>query len=219
MNENPSLMDTDTIFDYYSETYQLRDGSYVNCEIMDTGGHEKYDSINRSYYRRADCCLLVYDITNPDSFKAIENYYIQEIKDNCKENIKVILLGNKADLQDKRKISHEDGAKLAEKNKYIFMETSCETNTNVADAFETLIIMTNNDMIKTGKFNFDEKENIQPFKLEKDNENVVENENYAINDNNIETQKVPNDEELKKNAKHSKETKNKKKEKKKHSWC
>ena len=40
------MMETDTIFDYYSETFQLPDGSYVNCEIMDTGGHERYDSLN-----------------------------------------------------------------------------------------------------------------------------------------------------------------------------
>ena len=120
MNDNPSLMNTDTIFDYFSEIFQLKDGSYVNVEIMDTGGHEKYNSINRVYYRRADCCLLVYDITNPNSFNAIKNYYIQEIKEICKKNIKVMLLGNKTDLENKRKISHKDGAKLAQKNNYFF---------------------------------------------------------------------------------------------------
>ena len=114
-------METVTIFDYYSETYQLPDGSYVNCEIMDTGGQETFDSQNKIYFKRADCCLLVYDITNPSSFEAIKNHYVKEIKDNCKKNIKVILLGNKSDLKDQRKIFHEDGANLAEKNQYIFM--------------------------------------------------------------------------------------------------
>ena len=184
-------METDTIFDYYSETFQLPDGSYVNCEIMDTGGHEKYDALNRSYYQRADCCLLVYDITNPDSFDAIKNFYIKEIINNCKKKIKVILLGNKKDLKDQRKISHKKGIKLAEKNKFAFMETSCEINYNVADAFETLIIMTNTDMIKDGKINLDQKEEIKPFKLEDNDEDKKEN-NDAL--------KISGNEELKKNA-------------------
>lgn len=170
-------MDTLTIFDYYSESFQLPDGSYVNCEIMDTGGHEKFDSINRKYYQRADCCLLVYDITNKDSFRAIKTHYIDEIKNNCSEKIKVILLGNKTDLKDKRKISHKEGAKLAEKNNYMFMETSCETNYNVVDAFETLIIMTNNDMIKNETFKHKEKIKIKTFKLGNDNKIEIENEN------------------------------------------
>ena len=45
-------MDTETIFDHFSETYQLQDGSYVNCEILDTGGQEKYNAVNRTYYKR-----------------------------------------------------------------------------------------------------------------------------------------------------------------------
>ena len=113
-----------TIFDYYSETYELPDGSFVNCEIMDTGGQEKYDSQNRIYYRRADCCLLVYDITNKSSFQAIENFYIDEINNYCKEEIIVLLVGNKTDLENKRKISSKKGAKLATKYKYCFKETS-----------------------------------------------------------------------------------------------
>ena len=181
-------MDTDTVFDYLSETYQLPDGSYVNCEIMDTGGQEEFDAQNRLYYKRADCCLLVYDITNPNSFKAIKNHYVKEIKDNCKENITVILLGNKTDLEKKRKITKKEGASLAEKNKYIFMETSCEQNFNVQDAFETLIIMTNTEMVKNQQLNLNEKSQIRPFKLddEKTNEeNEENNESLKIKDNEL----------------------------------
>ncbi len=102
-------METETIFDYYSQTFQLPDKSYVYCEIMDTGGQEKYNSINKIYYQRADCCLLVYDITNKKTFDEIENYYVKEINDLCNKNIKVILVGNKADLENERKISKKKG--------------------------------------------------------------------------------------------------------------
>jgi small GTP-binding protein len=159
------LVDTETIFDYNSETFQLPDGSYVNCEILDTGGQEKFNAINRQYYQRADCCVLVYDITRKDTFKECKNFYKKEIINNCKKGIKVILVGNKTDLEKDRKITNKEGADLAKKNNYYFKETSCETNTNVADVFETIILMTHKDMIKSGKFNYNEKENMETFKL------------------------------------------------------
>ena len=159
-------MDTRTIFDYYSETFQLSDGSYVNCEILDTGGQEKFNALNKIYYQRADCCVLVYGITNRESFQECNNFYKDEIKNNCKEGVKVILVGNKTDLEKQRKVSKEEGIKLAEENQYYFKETSCEHNFNVADAFETIIIMTNNDMIKNHGENFGEKKNFVQFKID-----------------------------------------------------
>jgi len=163
---NPYLIESTTIFDCLSETFQLPDGSYVNCEVLDTGGQEKFDSINRKYYQRADCCVLVYDITNKESFKQCKEYYKQEIIDNCKEDIKVILVGNKTDLENDRVISKEEGANFADENDYYFKESSCEHNFNVADVFETIIIMTNNDMIKKRQQNFEEKMDLEQFKLE-----------------------------------------------------
>lgn len=125
---------------------------------MDTGGQETFNSQNRTYYKKADCILLVYDITSLKSFNACQNYYIKEIKNECKEDIKVILLGNKTDLKEKREVTQEMGSNLALKNGYIFMETSCEDNYNVSDAFETLIEMTNKDMIQNGKINSEKAE-------------------------------------------------------------
>ena len=122
--------------------------------------------MNKIYYQRADCCVLVYDITDRASFEECENYYKNEIKNNCKPNVKVILVGNKTDLEKQRKVSKEEGINLAEKNKYYFKETSCEHNFNVADAFETIIIMTNNDMIKTGEMNLNNKKDFQQFKID-----------------------------------------------------
>ena len=135
-------------FPNYFSHYKLSDGSLVNVNILDTAGTEKFRSLSASYYRQADCCLLVYDITDEYSFDEIKDYFNDRIKELCKENIQVILLGNKTDLEDKRKIPSEEGAKFCLENGYIFMETSCLKNTNVADAFETLIEITNREMIK-----------------------------------------------------------------------
>ena len=123
--------------------FRLSDGSVTNVHIYDTAGEQKFRALTNTYYRNADCCLLVYDISNYQSFLDCKDYYIENIKEKCKKNIKVILLGNKADLEKKRKVSSEEGASLAQNNDYMFKEISCAKNENVADAFETLIEITN----------------------------------------------------------------------------
>ena len=112
---------------------------------MDTAGQEKFSSINDTYYKIAECCLLVYDITKKDSFDRIIDEYIPKIKEKCYKDIKIILLGNKADLKEEREVEDKEGSKLAEENGYIFMESSCKDNYNVSDAFTALVEITNND--------------------------------------------------------------------------
>ena len=118
---------------------------------MDTAGEEQFNSITESYYRKADCCLLVYDITSKKSFDKIKKYYVKRLKEYSNNILKVVLLGNKADLKDKRQIKDIEGANLAKKNRYIFMESSCADNYNVLDTFTTLVEMTNNELHKGNK--------------------------------------------------------------------
>ena len=149
---------------------QLSDGSLIKCQIRDTAGQEQFRSLGINYYRDADCCLLVYDITSKRSFEEIKTFYIKEIKENCKKDIKVILLGNKTDLEGtERKVSPEEGANLALENGYIFMESSCAHNTNVADAFVTLIEKTNIEMRKNESINGDQTLKLNEKKNKKDN--------------------------------------------------
>ena len=126
----------------------MNDGSYVNIQIVDTGGKEQHSSLNKSYYTNADCALLVFDVTNRDSFDKIKDYYLGQIQDNCKEDIEVILLGNKVDLKNDRQISKNEAMNFADKKGFIYKETSCEQNFNVADAFESLIILVHLNNIK-----------------------------------------------------------------------
>ena len=69
------------------QAYQLSDGSLVAINVVDTAGQERYRSLNKSYYNRADGCLLVYDITSKDSFKELE-YFLNDINDLCKKKYK-----------------------------------------------------------------------------------------------------------------------------------
>ena len=158
MREKTQLINIGTVgieFDF--STYQLSDGSLVNVKILDTAGHEKFRALTHKYYADADGCLLVYDITDRDSFNEITHYYCEQIKEKCKKDIKIVLLGNKTDLEENREISSEEGANLGAEKGYIFMETSCLKNRNVADSFETLIELTYEKALEKGKENISEK--------------------------------------------------------------
>ena len=117
--------------DFFAKSFQLSDGSVVNCLIYDTAGQERYNSINESYYQKADAILLVYDISNRKSFEQIKNYYLPKIEENCKKKIPIILLGNKADKENEREVSIEESIELAVEHKFKFKETSCLKNENV----------------------------------------------------------------------------------------
>ena len=56
---------------------------------MDTAGQERYNALSENYYKQADCCLLVYDITSRDSLNRIENYFVPKIKENCNQILKL----------------------------------------------------------------------------------------------------------------------------------
>lgn len=123
-------------------TYRLSDGSTIASTIFDTNGTERYRYLNEVYFKKVDGCIIVYDITNRRSFDEIENYYIPKIKEKCKTKIVTILLGNKKDMEDKRKISFEEGNNLAVKYNFIFKEVSCVENINIFDSFQKIIELT-----------------------------------------------------------------------------
>ena len=172
---------------HYFVTYKLSDGSLVNVNIMDTNGQERYRSLNLGYYRKADCCLLIYDIADYKSFNECKNYYNEKLMNNCKKDIEVILLGNKSDLEEERKVLPEEAAGFALENNYIFMETSCVKNENVASAFEALIELTNIEIKKNQYKNNDEDKNkkkeedkMKNIKIEEDMDKGEEKEKEEI---------------------------------------
>ena len=149
IKEKTNLINTTTIGTPHAFcSYQLSDGAFVNVKIIDTAGQEKFRSISKQFYKEADGCLLVYDITNRASFEAIQNYFLDEIKNNCKFEIKIILLGNKTDLEEERKVSSDEGANFAANNGFMFLETSCMVERSVADGFETLIELAYRDVLE-----------------------------------------------------------------------
>ena len=97
--------------------------------------------MNGAYYKKSDCIILVYDISDRESFELCKTYFCETIKEKCKNDIKVILVGNKIDLEDKRNVSYEEGANFAFLNNWLFIEASCLKNINVYETFKKVIEM------------------------------------------------------------------------------
>ncbi len=132
-------------------------GNSIQISIYDNAGQERFRHINESNLRSADACILVYDITNRKSFEECNNDFKNRIKENCKKNIKVMVIGNKIDLEEYRIVSMEEGKDFALRNGYLFYEISCKNNDNVFEAFEYLISETKKEKEK-------ELENYEDFK-------------------------------------------------------
>mmetsp|Transcript_4056 Transcript_4056/g.5973 ORF Transcript_4056/g.5973 Transcript_4056/m.5973 type:complete len:197 (-) Transcript_4056:230-820(-) len=111
----------------------------VKVRIWDTAGQEQFKTITRNYYNGAHGILLVYDITEPDSFSHVRNW-LKDINEYADENAEVVLVGNKADLENNRKVKRSDGRSAAETNKLLgFYETSALSGAGVEEAFSALV--------------------------------------------------------------------------------
>ena len=122
--------------DFKIKTFDI-DEKKIKMQIWDTAGQERFKNIIASYYRGAHGILLIYDVTDKDSFKNLSNWLI-EIEKNASKNVLKVLIGNKSDLEDKRVITINQGKEFADTYGLKFLETSAKKNVNVNEAFETL---------------------------------------------------------------------------------
>ena len=122
--------------DFKIKTFDI-DEKRIKMQIWDTAGQERFKNIIASYYRGAHGILLIYDVTDKDSFKNLSNWLI-EIEKNSSKNVLKVLIGNKTDLEEKRVISYNQAKEFADSYGLKYIETSAKKNLNVNEAFETL---------------------------------------------------------------------------------
>ena len=108
----------------------------INLKIWDTAGQEKFRSMINMYYKGAKCIIICYDITEENSFNNVKNW-LSEIEKNV-NGIFIILVGNKCDLNDNRKISYENAESFAKENNMFYIETSAKNNVNVNKLFDII---------------------------------------------------------------------------------
>ena len=123
------------------------DDTPIKVQFWDTAGQEKNKSIARSYYKNAHGALLIYDIADRDSFENL-SFWLEEMTSSAPADMKIILLGNKVDLLEKREVSTEEGKEWAEGNGFFFMEVSAKENQDncVNIAFSELLKEVKADM-------------------------------------------------------------------------
>ena len=139
LKKNNYILTDDSIVTVYSFDHSRNIKSTVFKYV---NNYLKYINKDINNDINLDAIILVYDITDRRSFDECKNFYIKEIKENCKNDTKVILLGNKSDLTERRKISFTEGNNLACANNFLYMEASSLQNQTVFEIFEKIIVST-----------------------------------------------------------------------------
>jgi Ras-related protein Rab-8A len=122
--------------DFKIKTIEL-DGKMIKFQIWDTAGQERFRTLTQAYYRGAMGIILVYDITDNESFENIRNW-VRNIDMHADERVQKMLLGNKCDQSEERVIDYERGQALADEFGIPFYETSAKNNLQVTEAFIVL---------------------------------------------------------------------------------
>ena len=122
--------------DFKIRTIQL-DGKTIKLQVWDTAGQERFRTITSSYYRGAHGIIVVFDVTDQESFNNVKQW-LQEIDRYACENVDKLLVGNKCDLTDKKVVEYTSAKAYADQLGISFLETSAKNATNVEEAFMTM---------------------------------------------------------------------------------
>ena len=119
--------------DFKIRTIEL-DGKCIKLQIWDTAGQERFRTITSSYYRGAHGIIIVYDITDKDSYNNVKQW-LNEIERYANESVNKLLVGNKADLEEKRMVQTDTAKEYAASSDINFLETSAKEKMNVERSF------------------------------------------------------------------------------------
>jgi len=122
--------------DFKIRTIEL-EGKTVKLQIWDTAGQERFRTITSSYYRGAHGIIVVYDVTDNDTFTNVKQW-LQEIDRYASEGVNKLLVGNKSDLTSKKVVEYSVAKEFADQLKIPFLETSAKNALNVEQAFLTM---------------------------------------------------------------------------------
>jgi len=122
--------------DFKSKTINV-DGAKVEMQIWDTAGQERFRTITSSYYREAEGVILVFDLTNLESFNNVKRW-LTDVEKYSADSAHKILVGNKSDLEATRKVKREDAEEFAGRCNLEYFETSAKKGVNVTTVFEKL---------------------------------------------------------------------------------
>ncbi|KAI6656428.1 hypothetical protein LOD99_1224 [Oopsacas minuta] len=119
--------------DFKIRTMEMN-GEKIKLQIWDTAGQERFRTITATYYRGTHGVIIVYDVTNADSFNNVKRW-ITEIENNC-DYVDKVLVGNKDDTPDKKVVTLTEAQRLADSQSMTLFETSAKENKNIEEVFD-----------------------------------------------------------------------------------
>ena len=137
INNEFSFSTQSTVGVEFSGKMIKKDGKAIKLQIWDTAGEERYKSITNAYYKGSKGALVVYDISKRTTFENV-NKWIDELKLKGSEDIIIMLVGNKSDLEDKREVQIEEVENKSKLYKIAFCETSAMNGKNIEQVFDSL---------------------------------------------------------------------------------
>ena len=150
--------------DFKTKTLNINNQE-IKLKIWDTAGQERFRNITTQYYKGADGIVLIYDVTDDASYEKIRDWMEQILSNTKREDIGLVLLGNKCDMEP-RAVTEEQGNKMAEELKVSYFETSALTGQGINEAFNELTrdIMKRKGVDNGGNENLELKNNISKKK-------------------------------------------------------
>ena len=153
-------------FEFLTYSVKIKD-KIIKLQIWDTCGQEMYRSLITNFYRNTSLAMMVYSIDSRESFEHI-NIWLKEIKIHSHPDVIIILIGNKSDLEEERKVTYEEAKKFKEENKLLyFEETSAKNGINSKEIF-----------YESAKILF--KEHLKYSSMAQNNNS---NDNFSVNSN------------------------------------
>ena len=123
--------------EFKSKLLKVNKNLWAKLVIWDTCGTENYRSLTRQYYRGADGAIIIFDLTDQSSFNDLKKW-IKDIKNYGEKDIQIIIVGNKLDLFNQRKVTQSQANNFCNENKYKYIEASAKDGTNLLKIFEEL---------------------------------------------------------------------------------
>ncbi|CAH1800035.1 unnamed protein product [Owenia fusiformis] len=127
-----------TIEDSYTKQCVI-DDVVARLDILDTAGQEEFSAMREQYMRSGEGFLLVFSVADRSSFDQIYKFHKQILRVKDRDEFPMILVGNKADLEHQRRITHDEGASIARELKIPYIEASAKVRMNVDQAFYDLV--------------------------------------------------------------------------------
>ena len=124
--------------EFKTKYLKIDNNLYIKLKLFDTCGSENFRAVTKQYYKGADAIILVFDLTEQNSFNDIKNIWIKDAKNYAEKNIQILIVGNKLDLIEQRTVSQSQVINYCRENGYKYIEASAKDGTNILKIFEEL---------------------------------------------------------------------------------